>query len=86
MAMNNIEALEKRLWGAADQLRANSGLGSNEYFLPVLGILFLRQAYNRYSQVAAKIEQSLPVRGGVKRSITKDDFTKRRSIYLRKES
>jgi len=84
--MNNIEALEKRLWGAADQLRANSGLGSNEYFLPVLGILFLRHAYNRYSQVAAEIDQSLPVRGGVKRSITKDDFTKRRSIYLRKES
>lgn len=40
MTMNNIEAFEKRLWGAADQLRANSGLGSNEYFLPVLGILF----------------------------------------------
>jgi type I restriction enzyme M protein len=84
--MNNIEALENRLWGAADQLRANSGLGSNEYFLPVLGILFLRHAFNRYAQVADEIEQSLPERGGVKRSITKDDFTKRRSIYLRGQS
>jgi type I restriction enzyme M protein len=84
--MNNIEALEKRLWGAADQLRANSGLGSNEYFLPVLGILFLRHAYNRYSQVAVEIERSLPERGGVKRAVAKDDFTKRRSIYLREES
>lgn len=45
MAMQNIEALEKRLWEVADQLRANSGLGSNEYFMPVLGILFLRYAY-----------------------------------------
>ncbi len=42
--MDNIEALEKRLWEAADQLRANSGLSSNEYSMPILGILFLRQA------------------------------------------
>jgi len=84
--MQNIEALEKRLWEAADQLRANSGLGSNEYFMPVLGILFLRQAYNRYSLVAKEVEQSLPARSGAKRLSTKDDFTKRRSIFLREES
>ena len=42
MAMQNIEALEKRLWEAAIQLRANSDLGYNEYFIPVLVILFLR--------------------------------------------
>lgn len=86
MSMQNIEALEKRLWEAADQLRANSGLGSNEYFMPVLGILFLRQAYNRFSFVAKEVEQSLPARSGVKRLSTKDDFTKRRSIFLREES
>src|SRR5467141_2949083 len=86
MSMQNIEALEKRLWEAADQLRANSGLGSNEYFMPVLGILFLRQAYNRYSLVAKEVEQSLPARSGAKRLSTKDDFTKRRSIFLREES
>ena len=86
MAMQNIEALEKRLWEAADQLRANSGLGSNEYFMPVLGILFLRQAYNRFSFVAKEVKQSMPARSGVKRLSTKDDFTKRRSIFLRGES
>jgi len=42
MAMQNIEALEKRLWESAIQLRANSDLGYNEYFIPVLVILFLR--------------------------------------------
>lgn len=84
--MDNIEALEKRLWEAADQLRANSGLGSNEYFLPILGILFLRQAFTRFSQVTPKVEASLPSRGGVKREATKDDYSKHRSIYLRKES
>ncbi|MDI6807439.1 MAG: N-6 DNA methylase [Candidatus Eisenbacteria bacterium] len=84
--MQNIEALEKRLWEAADQLRANSGLGSNEYFMPVLGILFLRQAYNRFSLAAKEVDKSLPVRGGVRRRVTKEDFTKRRSIYLQKEA
>lgn len=84
--MNNIEVLEKRLWEAADQLRANSGFASNEYMMPVLGILFLRHAYTRFSLIEKEIEASLPVRGGVKRPISKDDFTKRRSIFLRKES
>ncbi len=84
--MENIEALEKRLWAAADQLRANSGLGSNEYFLPLLGILFLRQASTRYGAVLNEVEASLPSRGGQKRQATKDDYTKRRSIYLRRES
>ena len=37
-----IETLEKRLWTAADQLRANSDFASNEYFLPVMGLIFLR--------------------------------------------
>jgi len=35
---NNIEVIEKRLWKAADTLRANSELASNEYFLPVMGL------------------------------------------------
>jgi type I restriction enzyme M protein len=33
--LENIEAIEKRLWSAADQLRANSNYASNEYFLPI---------------------------------------------------
>ena len=32
-------ALEKRLWDAADQFRANSGLKSQEYSAPVLGLV-----------------------------------------------
>jgi hypothetical protein len=38
----NHAALEKRLWDAADQFRANSGLKSQEYSAPVLGLIFLR--------------------------------------------
>ena len=41
--LENIEAIEKRLWKSADTLRANSELASNEYFLPVMGLIFLRQ-------------------------------------------
>ena len=44
--LEHIEAIEKRLWSAADNLRANSSYASNEYFLPVMGLVFLRHAYS----------------------------------------
>ncbi len=40
MAGNHNE-IEKRLWDAADELRANSKLKSSEYSVPVLGLTFL---------------------------------------------
>jgi len=51
-------ALEKRLWDAADQFRANSGLKSQEYSAPVLGLIFLRFAEVRYDAQRAKLEQA----------------------------
>ena len=48
--MSNIQAIEKRLWSVADTLRANSNFASNEYFLPVMGLIFLRHAYSRYKR------------------------------------
>ncbi len=44
----DIEKLESDLWEAADNLRANSKLISSDYFMPVLGIIFLRHAANRF--------------------------------------
>ncbi len=41
--------LEKRLWDAADQFRANSGLKAQEYSAPVLGLIFLRFAEVRFT-------------------------------------
>jgi type I restriction enzyme M protein len=41
--------LEKRLWDAADQFRANSGLTSAQYGQPVLGLIFLRFAEARFA-------------------------------------
>ena len=51
--LEHIEAIEKRLWSAADNLRANSNYASNEYFLPVMGLVFLRHAYSRYDRGAS---------------------------------
>lgn len=80
--LENIGAIEKRLWSAADTLRANSNYASNEYFMPVMGLVFLRHAYSRYLAVKDGIEASLPSRGGIKRALTKEDFSKKSSIFL----
>lgn len=65
--LENIEAIEKRLWNAADTLRANSNYASNEYFMPVMGLIFLRHAYSRYSAVKDQIEAGLPTHAGARR-------------------
>jgi type I restriction enzyme M protein len=50
-------ALEKRLWDAADQLRANSGLKAQEYSGPILGLIFLRFAEVRFIAQRARLEK-----------------------------
>lgn len=81
--LENIEAIEKRLWNAADNLRANSNYASNEYFMPVMGLIFLRHAYSRFLMVKDSIEAGLPQRGGKTRELTKQDFSQKSSIFLR---
>ena len=51
-------ALEKRLWDAADQFRANSGLKAQEYSGPILGLIFLRFAEVRFIAHRAKLEKA----------------------------
>ncbi|HNY50324.1 MAG TPA: N-6 DNA methylase [Smithella sp.] len=80
--LEHIEAIEKRLWTAADTLRANSNYASNEYFLPVMGLVFLRHAYSRYLAVKDDIEANLPKRGGKTRPLTKEDFSQKSAIFL----
>lgn len=50
--------LEKKLWDAADQLRANSGLTAAQYSQPVLGLIFLRFANSRFQALRKKLEKS----------------------------
>ena len=82
MQLEHIEAIEKRLWNAADLLRGNSNYASTEYFLPVMGLVFLRHTYSRYLAVKDAIEANLPTRGGKKRALTKEDFSQQNSIFL----
>ncbi len=52
------QALEKRLWDAADQFRANSGLKAGQYSTPVLGLIFLRFAEARFAQRRSQLEKT----------------------------
>ena len=54
------DALEKRLWEAVDQLRANSGLTAAQYSQPVLGLIFLRFAEARFEKVRKLLEEKTP--------------------------
>lgn len=53
----NIEYLESDLWDAADYLRTNSKLTAGEYCMPVLGVIFLRHATNRYNEALREIQK-----------------------------
>ncbi|MCC6262596.1 MAG: SAM-dependent DNA methyltransferase [Bryobacterales bacterium] len=74
----NTTDLEKRLWGAADELRANSKLKSSEYSVPVLGLIFLRYADHKFSKAHAKFAS----RGSDRRSIGKADYQAQGVLYL----
>jgi type I restriction enzyme M protein len=54
--LTGIEQFGADLWKMADDLRANSGLALNKYFMPIMGLLFLRRATNRYYAALAAIE------------------------------
>ena len=83
MQGKQLRKLEAELWRAADQLRANSKLTASEYSMPVLGLIFLRHAYNRFLKVKIEVEKDLhvhPHRG--KRQLTKKDFEEQNSMFL----
>lgn len=85
-AKHSIEQLETDLWAAADNLRANSKLTSSEYCMPVLGVIFLRHATNRYDAAAAQITAEQAAGKMPKRALVKGDFLKRRALLLPKEA
>lgn len=84
--LENIEAIEKRLWSAADLLRTGSNYASNEYFMPVMGLVFLRHAYSRFLNVKDELVASLPSRGGKTRDLTKADFSQKGAIFLQEKA
>ena len=87
MNAQQLKDLERELWGLADNLRANSKLTAAEYKDPVLGLILLRFAQNKFEEAQIEIEKSLPVnpRGKV-REITVDDFKAANVLFLPDES
>jgi len=79
---NDIEKLEDNLWEAADNLRANSKLTSSDYFMPVLGVIFLRHAANPFDAATKQIEEDQAVGRMPRRNVLPDDYLRRRALWL----
>lgn len=84
--MINIRKLEAELWESADLLRAGSKLTSNQYCMPVLGLIFLRYAYSRFKLVEAEILKDRPVRNGRALPVEESDFASRSALFLPREA
>ena len=84
--MINIRKLETELWEAADLLRADSKVTSQEYCMPVLGLIFLRYAYSRFKFVEADILKDRPVRGGRVLPVEAAEFKTKSAIFLPEEA
>ena len=81
--MINIRKLETELWEAADLLRVDSKVTSQEYCMPVLGLIFLRYAYSRFKFVEGEILKTRPVRGtGRVAPVEAEDFKAKSAIFL----
>ena len=84
--MINIRKLESELWESADLLRSNSKLTSQEYCMPVLGLIFLRYAFSRYQYVEQEIMKDRPVRNGRVMPVEAIDFQGKSAIFLPQEA
>ena len=84
MPANNTE-IEKRLWDAADELRANSKLKSSEYSVPVLGLIFLRFADHKFARAEQELvgaQRAAPTAPTGRRQVSKLDYQARGVLYL----
>ncbi|WP_417558236.1 type I restriction-modification system subunit M [Mesoflavibacter zeaxanthinifaciens] len=84
MTNQNIKQLETELWDAADDLRANSKLTAAEYKDPLLGLVLLRFAQNRYEDAKIEVYEKLSInpRTGEKREANKGDYAAAGAIML----
>lgn len=86
MAAINIRKLEAELWESADLLRQGSKLTSNQYCMPVLGLIFLRYAFGRFKLAEAEIQKNRPVRNGRVLPVEPSDFVEKSALYLPPEA
>lgn len=84
MTKENNNEIEKKLWEAADQLRANSELSAQEYSVPVLGLIFLRYADHKFTKIEKELKrQQSP---SSRRKIGKADYQARGVMHLPDEA
>ena len=86
MDNKKLKELEANLWEAADDLRANSNLTSNEYCMPVLGLIFLRYAESRYNMAKTEILKEHPVRPGRAFKLRPEHFQSKSALFLEQEA
>lgn len=78
----DIYDIASHLWETADHLRANSNLKAGEYSTPVMGLIFLKYADNRFTEVEAKLAGSTTGR----KEISNADYQAQNVLYLPDES
>ena len=86
MSASPLSDLDRRLWAAADELRANSGLTSAEYSTPVLGLVFLRYADRRFTKAHADLFASSTTATSSRRTLSKTTYQARGVLYLPEEA
>ena len=86
MDNKSIKKLEADLWESADLLRVGSKLTSQQYCMPVLGLLFLRYAYSRFKKVEAEILKDRPIRNGRVMLLEAQDFAEKSALFLPKQA
>lgn len=85
--MINIRKFEEELWESADLLRSSSKLTSNQYCMPVLGLIFLRYAFSRFKKVEEEILKNRVSRGGRVIPIEACDFdVKKCTVFTQRSS
>ena len=82
----NLTDIENRLWNAADELRANSDLRTSEYSTPVLGLIFLRYADHKFTQVAQEISSEAAPTKRRRRTDPQTQYQARGAFYLPEEA
>lgn len=87
MNRDQLKKLEADLWAAADKLRANSDLKASEYSTPVLGLIFLKFADNKYRQHEAAIDQEYAKLKGTRLEASEEEIAIRRcGFYLKPQA
>lgn len=84
--MADIRKIEDELWEAADELRANSKLTSQQYCMPVLGLIFLRYAWGRFKRADAQIDEERSRIEGRKPPKAPQDYTAKGAMFIPEEA